>query len=140
VTYYSQNYAGILGSSLVAKKQKIRQQKVTDKNRRKSKQKGLSKSKSTCLVDEPGTSVAATITLPILDSIPPQMSPNEYEYSECLGTYSEDMAMGNGAEWLYNVAVDSGYMKTVLIIQRLAVMILKGCAQIVFCNTCTNSW
>ena len=28
------------------------------------------------------------------------MSPNEYECSECLGTYSEDMAMGNGAEWV----------------------------------------
>ena len=55
------------------------------------------------LADEPGTSIATAedfvLASPIQDCV--CSSPDdEYQYSECLGTYKEDKEMGNGAEWV----------------------------------------
>ena len=37
----------------------------------------------------------------------------DYECCECLGTYQEDIDMGNGAKWVKNVAVDNGFTRSV---------------------------
>ena len=56
---------------------------------------------STHPVAEPGALVGAptspdSITLSFTDDD----DDNDYECSECLGTYSDDISMGNGAEWV----------------------------------------
>ena len=56
------------------------------------------------LTNEPGSSSAivrnSIVTLPMQDSVPQSFPDDDYEYSECFGTYKEDKEMRNGAEWV----------------------------------------
>ena len=72
---------------------------------KKCPSKSTSSLQSTHLRDKPGTSAAiaeSCVASPIQDSVllcyPPDG--DEYQCSECFGTYREDKEMGNGAEWV----------------------------------------
>ena len=98
---------------MLRKKAEEKAKKTADKDKpsliRKSRKKCLNKSlgvPSTDLsqpLDETGTSSSmaesSVVTLPIQDSTL-QSSHDDYECSECFGTYREDKEMGNGAEWV----------------------------------------
>ena len=61
----------------------------------RSRQKWVSKSKSIA-TDE--TAAAGPSSSLVKDSI---LNPeNDYECTECLGTYNDDITLGNGAEWI----------------------------------------
>ena len=51
----------------------------------------------TQLADRPGPSGSTTGSSKVTNNF---SLDDDYECSECLGTYSEDMVIGNGAEWI----------------------------------------
>ena len=101
---------------LAKKKAEEKAKKVAEKGKAPSRQKRVSRSKSlpstdSQIIDGPGSSVSTTESSTVTDRSEPsdsttgstvsQFCPDDdYECSECLGTYSEDIVIGNGAEWI----------------------------------------
>ena len=83
---------------LAKRKAEEKARKVADKGKTlqtRSRQKRVSKSKSITTDEAAATGPSSSL---VKDSI---LRPeNDYECTECLGTYNDDITLGNGAEWI----------------------------------------
>ena len=72
----------------------------------------------------------SVVTSPMQDSVPQSSPDDDYECSECFGSYKEDKDMRNGAEWVQCGCSQWIHEDCI----GNTVMVLKGCALIVFCK------